>query len=701
MEKKNRNLIRMLLFVLFFCANMHLCYVYAGSTEYVTMREGETKTLFLNVSKPGAKGAWTSTDQSTVVIQSQNYVSCTVKAVKETSNLPVVVHCKYTYMQDVGKYTYIRNDYKDFYVTVLSSGSSGGGSNSLSASSGTMYLDLSGGSKELTLTAGRMLSPTLFIQADAAGSKGCVSVGKLDETKGRQQTFVVFPESVGRQSVCFELLEQVQPGYVYILKKLYVNFVVTCSHTYDQGRVTKEPTAAQPGVKTYTCKNCKAIRTEQLEWKGQDVADCEITISNDSLIYDGSEKKPSVLVEYKGTKLAQNTDYLLSYSNNTNAGTGLIKITGTGSYTGQVEKTFTIGRAKQELVGTITEDHIAVGQTAKITAAAAGRISYRSSNDQTASVDSDGVVTGKKAGTAVITVMAQEADNYEPASLTFTMTVSEPQSSAGDTGTGASLHTSVSSVSLQRGQKQEIVVSIPSGYRSGLSMTVIPSASNVYAQWVTGQAGSRHSLMIWGFEEGNARLEIQLTEESSQTILDTAFVDVTVTGKANTAGTIDISKCSLNFRTVNYVYNGTARNPYIMLSYGHQILKKDKDYTVEYINNVNAGTAEARICGKGSYTGSITRTFTIDKARQRFQCLPYRRYYTKRRLAGTEIFTITVKNAKGTVSYKSSNSRYITVSNGTAYISQDTPAGTYTITVTASGDENYKPAVETITIRVR
>lgn len=701
---KKMKKITVLLFAMFFCANMQLSHVHAGSTEYVTMREGDSVTLRLNSSEPGTKGSWVSMDPSTVVIQSQNYVSCTVKAVKETPNRPVIIRCDYTYIQGVGKYSYIRRDYKDFYVTVTDSGlngTNGSGSYTLSASPGTMYLDLSGEPKELTLTAGKTLSPELYIRAASSGK--CVSVGRLNETEGSRQKFIIFPTAVGRQTIQFELREQIRKGYEVIKKRINVNFVVTCSHVYGQGTVTKAPSAGQPVVKTYICKYCKATRTEQIAFEGRDIASCKITINSGGLIYDGSAKTPSVDLEYQGTKLVQNTDYLLSYSNNTNAGTGVVKITGKGSYIGQAERVFTIGKAGQNLSCTITADHITVGQAAKITASASGTISYQSSNSQIAFVDSNGVIMGKKAGKTDITVTAEATDNYKATSKTYTVTVGETLPSAEEPGTSdinkrPFLAASVSSMSLEKGQKQEISISVQPAYHSGLSLTAKPFSPNIYAEWTGGWNGSRHSLRISGYAAGKTGLEVQLIDTGSNAVLDTVFIDITVSEKTNTiADTIDISTCSINCRTASYIYNGRARTPYVMISCGHNILRKDRDYTLEYINNVNAGTAKIRISGKGNYSGTVTRTFTIDKARQTLRCLPHR-CYTR---PGTDKLLITVTNARGKVSYESSDSRYITVSDGVACIQQDTPAGTYKITVTASGDENYRPASETITIFVR
>ncbi len=740
-KKMKSILLTALFFILFSCIYMPFTYAYAGTTEFVSMRAGNSMTLHLNSSKAGTKGSWISMDPSTVAIQSQNYVSCTVKAVRETSGQPVIIRCNYTYITSRGKYSYIMNDYKDFYITVQKSsssnagsdGGSSGGSYSLSASPGTMYLDLAGGTKELTLTAGETLSSTLYIRTKPYSS-GCVSVGKLKETNGNRQGFIVSPESVGRQTVRFELIEQVRPNYEVIKKSVNVNFVVTCSHTYDKGTVTKEPTATAPGVKTYTCKHCKRQKTEQIAWERKNIADCKITVNSNSLIYDGLAKTPSVSIEDQGKKLVQNSDYLLSYSDNTNAGTGLIEIKGTGSYTGQTSRSFIIGKSGQNLSASITTNLLTVGQTARITASAPGKIRYHSSNEQIVSVDNRGLATGKKTGTAVITVTAEETDNYKTASKTFTITVKETPSSVKEPEEEDSeeasetispvLAASATSVKLTRGHSQDIVISVSKGFRSGLSLTAKPLSPNIYAEWIGRWKDHAYSLRIWGYAAGNEKLAIYLNDESSDKILATMFIHVTVAGKtaavpdkpdtsdtadttdtadsADQTNTVDISACSLRMGSSRFTYTGMQKKPFVLLLYNYHVLKEDKDYTIEYLNNVNAGTAEIRISGKGNYSGTVTRTFTISKANQWFICLPHRRRYSATALMTDSItFDITVMEAKGMVSYQSSDSRYITVSNGTARISRNTPAGTYEITVTAAGDENYKAASSTITVSIR
>ena len=58
--------------------------------------------------------------------------------------------------------------------------------------------------------------------------------------------------------------------------------------------------------------------------------------------YNGNEIKPSVSLTYKYKTLKKGTDYTVSYSNNINAGTAIVTITGIGSYEGTASTTFQI-----------------------------------------------------------------------------------------------------------------------------------------------------------------------------------------------------------------------------------------------------------------------------------------------------------------------------------------------------------------------
>ena len=67
----------------------------------------------------------------------------------------------------------------------------------------------------------------------------------------------------------------------------------------------------------------------------------------------------------------------------------------------------------------------------------------------------------------------------------------------------------------------------------------------------------------------------------------------------------------------SYTYNGKARTPAVTVYYENRILKQGTDYTVSYSNNTKAGKATVKITGKGSYEGSTSGKFTINKAPQK------------------------------------------------------------------------------------
>lgn len=51
--------------------------------------------------------------------------------------------------------------------------------------------------------------------------------------------------------------------------------------------------------------------------------------------------------------------------------------------------------------------------------------------------------------------------------------------------------------------------------------------------------------------------------------------------------------------------------PEVTVRFNGRILTPDRDYTVAYSDNVDAGTATAHISGAGKYTGSQDMTFEI------------------------------------------------------------------------------------------
>lgn len=79
------------------------------------------------------------------------------------------------------------------------------------------------------------------------------------------------------------------------------------------------------------------------EIEGKDIADLTVSLDNSyktegesyySKQYTGSELKPKVSVKDGATDLAENTDFTVAYSENTDIGTATVTVSGTGNYSG-------------------------------------------------------------------------------------------------------------------------------------------------------------------------------------------------------------------------------------------------------------------------------------------------------------------------------------------------------------------------------
>ena len=113
---------------------------------------------------------------------------------------------------------------------------------------------------------------------------------------------------------------------------------------------------------------------------------------------------------------------------------------------------------------------------------------------------------------------------------------------------------------------------------------------------------------------------------SNNTKVGTATVKIT--GKGNYTGSVSKTySIKNNFKkaTVSGIstkaFTGKNITQSITVKYNGKTLKKGTDYTVSYSNNKKVGTATVKIAGKGSCTGTVTKTFKINPAKQEIQKL--------------------------------------------------------------------------------
>ena len=110
------------------------------------------------------------------------------------------------------------------------------------------------------------------------------------------------------------------------------------THTWNSGTVTKKASLTTNGVKTYTCKSCKATKTEAIPKASN------IKLSKTAYTYNGKVQKPSVTVkDSKGKALKNGTDYKISYPKGMkNVGKYTVKVTLKGNYSGTKSLTYNI-----------------------------------------------------------------------------------------------------------------------------------------------------------------------------------------------------------------------------------------------------------------------------------------------------------------------------------------------------------------------
>ena len=121
-------------------------------------------------------------------------------------------------------------------------------------------------------------------------------------------------------------------------------------HSY-VGKVTKNPTTSEKGVRTYTCSKCKDSYTEPIpklsSAAAKSIQKAAVTLSKETCNYTGKPQKPKVkAVKLSGKILKPGVDYTDKYQRNVNIGTAFVQITGKGLYCGTVTKQFSIAAKK-------------------------------------------------------------------------------------------------------------------------------------------------------------------------------------------------------------------------------------------------------------------------------------------------------------------------------------------------------------------
>ena len=322
------------------------------------------------------------------------------------------------------------------------------------------------------------------------------------------------------------------------------------------------------GTATVTVKGkgkLSGTRSVTFKINAKPIKNAVITYNN-SLTYNGSTLSPAVTVKYGNATLKKNTDYTVAYSNNVNAGTGTITITGKGIYGGSVKKTFTIkklGISATAVSG--TGNKVYTGSVIKpVPAVKVGGRTLKNGTDFTVSY---------KNNTETATLSVTGKGNYSGSvSKTFKITARAIN---------------------------DVEVTVPDTVFTGVQVRpdVVVSYGNY--QFIN---NSDYTL---SFKDN----------------VNIGTASVVVTGKNHLSGsrtvTFPIEKADISSTEIavkNATFTGSAVKSAVDVRLGNVTLKEGTHYTLSYKNNVNAGTAQVTVSGKGSLEGAVTKNFTISNA---------------------------------------------------------------------------------------
>lgn len=398
-----------------------------AATYYETLDVGDTAYLYTKATGKAVLSAfWTTSDSSCVQILSQDSVSCRIEVTDYTSSR-VVVQCEYYYQELVGGYMYTFSGYTDYYITirdtrvVVTLNPQGG---SVSPSSVTFLPgDAYGYLPEPTRTGYR------FMHWEMPNGSTVSSYSSLYSTSShtlyarwKPITYSISFNGNGADSGSMEEIDCIYDASVALPANAFTRAGYTFSgwSRYADGSGTIYADAAS--VRNLSSSNFATVNLYAV-WSSTstDVSKYRFTLTKDSYTYDGTEKKPSVLLKNGALQLTEGTDYTVTYQNNVNAGTATVIVTGIGQYTGSARKTFTINRIPA--TATLSHSAILTGQTAQITLSSTAGATYSGYDSSLVSISSSGLITGLQEGSTTITVTTNTDVNHSATTIQLSITI--------------------------------------------------------------------------------------------------------------------------------------------------------------------------------------------------------------------------------------------------------------------------------------
>ena len=397
------------------------------------------------------------------------------------------------------------------------------------------------------------------------------------------------------------------------------NTTKATGHSYGNSVVTKQPTCTSEGTAIKTCTKCNATVTE--------------TIAKLSHSYTTTVVAPTCTVD--GYTLHKCSVCGTSYKDNTTKATGhsygnsVVTKQPTCTSEGTAIKTCT--KCNATVTETIPKtSHKYADTVVAPTCTTDGYTLHKCSVCGTSYKDSTTKATGHSYGNSVVT--KQPTCTSEGTAIkTCTKcnaTVTEKLPAKGHTAvTDKGYPATCTTAGKTDGSHCSVCGAVIK------AQTTITATGHKSSGWITDKAASIGV-------KGSKHKECTVCKK----VLETAEIPA--------LSRISISKASVTLSTSTYAYDGKAKKPGVTVKLNGKTLKNGTDYTVSYSNNIKVGTAKVTITGKGNYTGSVSKTFSI------------KNNFKKATVSGISTKAFTGKNITQSITVKYNGK---TLKNGTDY----------------------------------
>ena len=436
------------------------------------------------------------------------------------------------------------------------------------------------------------------------------------------------------------LTVKIYPTYNPSVAKTYKLTCGCTSHTYGSAVITKQPTCTSEGTKTKTCTQCGATVTE--------------TIAKLSHSYTTTVVAPTCTTN--GYTLHKCSVCGTSYKDSTTKATGHSYgnsvVTKQPTCTAEGTKTKTCTKCNATVTETIPKtSHKYTDTVVAPTCTADGYTLHKCSVCGTSYKDSITKATGHSYGNSVVT--KQPTCTSEGTAIkTCTKcnaTVTEKLPAKGHTAvTDKGYPATCTTAGKTDGSHCSVCNTVIK------VQTVINATGHKSSGWIVDKAASIGV-------KGSKHKECTVCKK----VLETAEIPA--------LSRISISKASVTLSTSTYAYDGKAKKPGVTVKLNGKTLKNGTDYTVSYSNNTKVGTAKVTITGKGNYTGSVSKTYSI------------KNNFKKATVSGISTKAFTGKNITHSITVKYNGK---TLKNGTDYTvsySNNKNIGTATVKITGKG----------------